>query len=103
MITVSEKPAWITESPEIQIKDLVEQGERAILLYGPPRTGKTRAIDQLFERTSDDRCTIQLHEGWGYENLITGFFPDKEGNFDGKMVCYCRRSARPKRLLFWKK
>lgn len=84
MITVSEKPAWITESPEIQIKDLVEQGERAILLYGPPRTGKTRAIDQLFERTSDDRCTIQLHEGWGHENLITGFFPDKEGNFDWK-------------------
>ena len=84
MVTVSEKPAWITISPEEQIKELVEQGERAILLYGPPRTGKTRAIDMLFERKSNDRCTIQLHEGWGYENLVMGFFPDKDGVFDWK-------------------
>lgn len=96
MMTVSEKPAWITESPENQIKDLIEQGEHAILLYGPPRTGKTRAIDQLFERKSDDRCTIQLHEGWGYENLITGFFPDKEGNFDWRdgVLLHALRSSK---------
>lgn len=84
MVTVSEKPAWITISPEEQISDLISQGERTILLYGPPRTGKTRAIDKLFARNADNRCTIQLHEGWGYENLITGFMPDEKGNFAWK-------------------
>lgn len=84
MVTVSEKPAWINASPEDQLRDLLEQGERAVLLLGPPRTGKTRAIDSIYGRNTGDRCTIQLHEGWGYENLITGFFPDKDGNFDWK-------------------
>ena len=99
MVTVSEKPAWITASPENQIKDLIEQGERAILLYGPPRTGKTRAIDMLFDRNSADRCTIQLHEGWGYENLITGFFPDKDGNFEWKDGALLRALRGSKKVI----
>lgn len=97
MVTVSEKPAWITTSPEEQISDLISQGERAILLYGPPRTGKTRAIDMLYGRNADNRCTIQLHEGWGYENLITGFMPDANGNFDwrdGALLCALRNSKK---------
>lgn len=40
MITVSDKPAWINTAPEEQLKDLINQGETAVLLYGPPRTGK---------------------------------------------------------------
>jgi MoxR-like ATPases len=97
MVTVSKKPAWITISPEEQIRDLISQGERAILLYGPPRTGKTRAIDKLFDRNADKRCTIQLHEGWGYENLITGFMPDENGNFkwrDGALLRALRNSQK---------
>lgn len=97
MVTVSEKPAWITASPEEQLKDLVEQGERTILLYGPPRTGKTRAIDMLYSRNDDQRCTIQLHEGWGYENLITGFMPDKNGSFnwtDGALLRALKESKK---------
>ena len=80
MVTVSDKPTWITISPAEQLKELIKQGEKAILLYGPPRTGKTRVIDEIYGRNISDRCTIQLHEGWGYENLITGLFPKTDGS-----------------------
>ena len=89
MVTISEKPAWINTAPEEQLKELIEQGEKAVLLYGPPRTGKTRAIDNLFGRSNQERCSIQLHEGWGYENLITGLFPEADGSFkwiDGSLL-----------------
>lgn len=79
MVTISEKPAWITISPEAQLEKLIHQGEKAILLSGPPRTGKTRAIDKIVPRTDSARCTIQLHEGWSYENLIFGWYP-KQGS-----------------------
>ncbi|WDV94874.1 AAA family ATPase [Brevibacillus parabrevis] len=75
IMTVSDSPAWLKVDPKIQLKRLVEQGEKAILLYGPPRTGKTRAIDKIFPRDSHDRVTIQLHEGWTYENLVIGMQP----------------------------
>ena len=82
MVTISEKPIWVQTAPEIQLKSLIEGDARAILLYGPPRTGKTHAIDSLIERNSETRRTIQLHEGWGYENLVLGMFPTGEaGNF----------------------
>lgn len=89
MITVSEKPAWINSSPDNQLKKLVDAGEKAILLYGPPRTGKTRAIDSLFKRNDNNRSTIQLHEGWGYDNLITAYYPQTDGSFkwiDGALL-----------------
>lgn len=84
MATVSEKPAWVNTSPEQQLRELLDNGEKAILLLGPPRTGKTRAVDSIYGRNIEERCTIQLHEGWGYENLITGFFPSKNGEFEWK-------------------
>lgn len=80
MVTISEKPAWITSSPEAQLQALIDQGETAILLSGPPRTGKTRAIDNIYPRTNTDRCSIQLHEGWSYENLIFGWYPKADGS-----------------------
>lgn len=73
--TIDSAPAWTRISPSEQLASLVKAGERAILLFGPPRTGKTRAIDKLIPRNSEDRETIQLHEGWGYENLILGVVP----------------------------
>ncbi len=75
MVTISDAPNWVNTAPETQLKNLIESGDKAILLYGPPRTGKTRAIDQIISRTQDDRISIQLHEGWGYENLILGLCP----------------------------
>ena len=82
MATITDIPRWMQIDSDTQLARLVDSGERAILLYGPPRTGKTRAIDKIRARTESDRATIQLHEGWGYENLIIGLFPDKNGRFD---------------------
>lgn len=84
MVTTSEKPVWMNSAPADQLRMLIEDGEKAILLYGPPRTGKTRAIDKLYPRSDPARCTIQLHEGWGYENLICGLFPEADGSFKWK-------------------
>ena len=75
MVTISENPTWVQTDPEKQLQELLNCGEKAILLYGPPRTGKTRAIDRIIGRCSEERISIQLHEGWGYENLVMGMFP----------------------------
>lgn len=85
MATITDVPRWMQVEPEQQLAYLVETGEKAILLYGPPRTGKTRAIDMIRARIEDDRATIQLHEGWGYENLMIGLFPSETpGQFTWK-------------------
>jgi len=74
-------PAWMRTSPTDELKHLLDSGAKVILLYGPPRTGKTRVIDQLVPRNSADRCTIQIHDGWAYDHLIEGLKPDHEGNW----------------------
>lgn len=99
MATVSEKPAWVNTSPEQQLRELLDNGEKAILLLGPPRTGKTRAVDSIYGRNIEERCTIQLHEGWGYENLITGFFPSKNGEFEWKDGALLRALHASKKVI----
>jgi len=85
MATITDTPRWMQVDPERQLAYLLETGEKAILLHGPPRTGKTRAIDTIHARTAADRATIQLHEGWGYENLMIGLFPSETpGEFKWK-------------------
>ena len=85
MVTVSDSPSWVNIDPEVQLKSALDMGEKAVLLYGPPRTGKTRGIDSIIPRESADRISIQMHEGWGYENLIMGIFPkDQPGRYDWK-------------------
>lgn len=85
MVTISDNPTWVQTNPEKQLQELIASGEKAILLYGPPRTGKTRAIDSVIGRDNPDRVSIQLHEGWGYENLVLGMYPTGEaGVFDWK-------------------
>lgn len=85
MVTVSDSPSWVNTDPEVQLKNVLDMGEKAVLLYGPPRTGKTRGIDSIIPRNSKDRVSIQMHEGWGYENLIMGIFPkDQPGWYDWK-------------------
>ena len=72
-------PPWLRIDPAIQLTELLDQGAKAVLLYGPPRTGKSRAIDMVCARDSPGRQTIQIHEGWGYDHLIQGFMPDAGG------------------------
>lgn len=81
MISGLDKPQWLRSSPADDVKLLIESGVKALLLYGPPRTGKTRLIDNIMPRNSDSRCTIQLHDGWGYDNLIQGLKPDADGKW----------------------
>lgn len=81
MVSRLELPTWLREQPLDELNQLLESGNKAMLLTGPPRTGKTRAIDSIVHRASTDRETIQIHDGWGYENLIEGFMPDSNGNW----------------------
>jgi len=81
MVSDIEKPSWLRVAPSEEAKKLLQSGVRALLLFGPPRTGKTRFIDALVSRDDPSRETIQIHDGWGYDNLIQGLKPDNSGNW----------------------
>ena len=81
MTTDLDRPPWLRVEPERELKDLIAAGARAILLYGPPRTGKSRAIDRICARTDPRRETIQIHDGWGYDQLVQGLVPDEGGHW----------------------
>lgn len=83
--TINDRPSWLNSDPAKALKQALDEGAKAILLYGPPRTGKTRALDQLWPRTDTSRITIQIHDGWGYEQLIQGLFPKDDGTFDWRL------------------
>lgn len=82
MVTISSGPAWLTTPPQEQLQHLLDTGAKAILLYGPPRTGKTRAVDNIVPRSDPSRETIQIHDGWGYDELLLGFRPQANGAWD---------------------
>ncbi|EMK3671712.1 AAA family ATPase [Vibrio parahaemolyticus] len=82
MVSRLDKPSWMRTSPKVELESLLEDGSKAILLYGAPRTGKTRLIDSIVPRNSESRCTIQIHDGWTYDNLVHGLRPDDSGNWD---------------------
>lgn len=84
-MTITEGPQWLKVDPAEQLSELLDSGAKAILLFGPPRTGKTRAIDEIIARDDDGRKTIQIHDGWGYDELMLSFRPDAEGNWDWAM------------------
>ena len=84
MVSGLNLPAWLRTSPEEEVRELLKAGATAILLFGPPRTGKTRLIDSIKPRDSKERCTIQIHDGWGYDHLVEGFKPDADGNWGWK-------------------
>lgn len=81
MVSALDLPAWMRTAPEHEVRELLIGGAKAILLYGPPRTGKTRLIDTIVQRDAANRCTIQIHDGWGYDHLVEGFRPDDNGNW----------------------
>jgi 5-methylcytosine-specific restriction enzyme B len=78
-VTTLPGPRWLNVNPKESLRELFDSGAKAILLYGPPRTGKTHAIDELVPRTSEARATIQMHDGWTYSELMLGLKPDGEG------------------------
>lgn len=84
MSTTIQGPKWLNYDPIAQLQKLMETGATAILLYGPPRTGKTRAIDNIYPRNSAERETIQIHAGWGYDELIVGLRPTEQGTWQYK-------------------
>lgn len=81
MVFGLDKPLWLRTPPEVEAKRLLDGGTKALLLYGPPRTGKTRFIDSVMARGDAKRATIQIHDGWGYDHLVEGFKPDKDGRW----------------------
>jgi len=79
MVTIKPGPNWLNRDGYTRFEQALKDGAKAILLYGPPRTGKTHAIDTAVLRNSKDRVTIQIHDGWGYEDLMLGLRPKKDG------------------------
>ena len=79
-----DQPAWLRTDPSEDTGRLLDNGAKALLLFGPPRTGKTHYIDNRVPRNSDDRSTIQIHDGWSYDHLIEGFMPNESGEWTWK-------------------
>lgn len=97
--TVNDRPNWLNTDPGRDLEEALSGGAKAILLYGPPRTGKTRALDQLRPRTDSSRVTIQIHDGWDYEQLIQGYFPKADGTFDWRLGRLAQAIAEGKKFI----
>lgn len=81
MMTPTEgRPRWLLEDPKALLARKLEEGTKAIVLYGPPRTGKTKAVLDLLEEQDGER--IQIHDGWGYDELMVGLRPQPGGAWD---------------------
>jgi len=81
MVSDLNAPSWLRTAPDKEVNDLLNDGAKSILMYGPPRTGKTRLINSIIKDSIKDSCIIQIHDGWGYDHLIEGFKPDSEGKW----------------------
>lgn len=81
MVTPTDgRPNWTNDNPSELLGRVLQAGSRAVLLYGPPRTGKTRQVFKLLE--DKDYEHIQIHEGWGYDELMVGLRPESDGGWD---------------------
>lgn len=95
------------DEPAISIEEtasnLINRGERSILLLGPPRTGKSRAARSIAAQflgiaesdlATDDRFLhLQFHQGWSYGNFIRKVAPVVQGGsvvFDSKDGVFLR-------------
>jgi 5-methylcytosine-specific restriction enzyme B len=78
-MSIPQGPEWLRVDPANELRKLIEGGSKALLLFGPPRSGKTRAIDAIVPRNDTTRVTIQIHDGWGYDELMVSFRPNEQG------------------------
>ncbi|OJY18982.1 AAA family ATPase [Pandoraea sp. 64-18] len=97
--TVNGRPTWLNSDPGETLQATLQSGAKAILLYGPPRTGKTRAIDQIKSRTDSTRVTIQIHDGWDYEHLVQGLFPKPDNTFEYRLGRLAQSVADGKKFI----
>ena len=73
-------PRWLNYRAEESLKNLLDNGRKAVLLYGPPRTSKTHTIRSLVP--SDETTYIQIHDGWTYGDLVLGLKPKQNGEWE---------------------
>jgi 5-methylcytosine-specific restriction protein B len=73
------RPEWLAGDPGELLQSTLEGGAKAVILFGPPRTGKTRVVDHVLRRKRGER--IQIHNGWGYSELVLGLRPTGEGGW----------------------
>jgi hypothetical protein len=66
--TFTTGPGWLNQDPVAQLNQLLSEGNKAILLTGAPRTGKTRALKNVLGKKQV--TAIQVHDGWGYDQLV---------------------------------
>ena len=72
-------------SPQAAASSLIASGERNLLLFGPPRTGKSHlAMEVAAEYLEVDRSSldedprfarVQFHQGWSYGDFIRKIMP----------------------------
>ena len=74
------RPEWLTGDPANLLRETLDSGAKAVLLYGPPRTGKTRIVNEVLSGKQGER--IQIHNGWGYSELVIGLKPTGDGRWD---------------------
>ena len=73
---------WLDYDPVTRLEEVLDSGEKAILLVGAPRTGKSYAIRQYTAHkniTAEKMEVIQLHDGWSYSHLMLGQSIDSSG------------------------
>ena len=97
------------------IRELVETGNKAVILYGPPGTGKTYQAKKLassilgeaeIEKVTFPKigekgsfCLVQFHPNYTYEDFIGGISPTLDGNSlsytlkVGKFKAFCDMAA----------
>ena len=97
------------------IRELVETGNKAVILYGPPGTGKTYQAKKLassilgeaeIEKVTFPKigekgsfCLVQFHPNYTYEYFIGGISPTLDGNSlsytlkVGKFKAFCDMAA----------
>lgn len=97
------------------IRELVETGNKAVILYGPPGTGKTYQAKKLASSILGEEeiekikfpkigekgsfCLVQFHPNYTYEDFIGGISPTLDGNSlsytlkVGKFKAFCDMAA----------